>query len=392
MRKSIVYVNATAMHGGAEEVLVHIMATAQDIGYQPVLVVPGNGWLVSACQQRGIPCEVVPTIPVTSATTHWRQRLLPWMPSALRVARIARKWRAVLVHSNSPRVSYIGGLAARFAGAAAVTHAHDIYGLPFASAPQARLLAALADLFVVPSDAVAQAITSYVPRLRPRIQTLYNGWDLSLYSDVTAADVRTLFGLSPSTVVVGNVAAMHPWKGQDVLIEAFGQLRRRRPDVHLVIVGGSHGAVGESAYEASLRQRVADSGLDGAVTFTGWREDVWSLMKGFDVFVHVPTQPDPLPTAVLHAAALKGAIVAASIGGIPEIIEDGEGGMLVPPRDAERLCDVLDALISDPQLRGRLGERAQAHFLRRFSHSQLEQGLAKAYQRCLRAGASEGRV
>jgi glycosyltransferase involved in cell wall biosynthesis len=382
-RNTVLYVSPTAVHGGAEEVVVHMMDAARELGYRPVLVTIGPGWLVDRARERDIPAELVPVLPDTFQATDWRKQLRPWIPSALAIARIVRRHQAILVHSNTPRTSYHGGLGARLAGAAAVTYVHDMIGLPYGSAQQAALLTRLADWTLVPSNAVERTVLELAPRLRGRIETLYYGWDQAQYAGVQPADLHTLFGIPSGAPIVGNVAAMHPWKGQDLVITALRAVRDRLPAAHLLIVGGTQGGKQQSVYEASLRQQVADLGLSDAVTFTGWREDVWSLMKGFDLFVHAPTGPDPLPTSVIHAAALSVPILAANIGGIPEIVDAGAAGVLVPPRDAAALAEAMEALLADPARRAQLGAHAREYFLRRFTHDQFVAGLGAAYERCL---------
>jgi glycosyltransferase involved in cell wall biosynthesis/SAM-dependent methyltransferase len=382
-RGPVIYVNPTSVHGGAEEALLHMMGAAQERGYRPVLVTIGPGWLVDRAREQGILTEIVPVLPDTFQATDWRKQLRPWIPSALAIARVARRHRAIMVHSNAARTSYHGGLGARLAGVAALTHVHDMIGLPYETARQAALLTRLADWTLVPSNAVEHTLVGLAPRLAGRIQTLYNGWDQAQYSSVRPSDLHGLFNLPPGAFIVGNVAAMHPWKGQDLLITAFRILRDRLPRAHLLIVGGSQGGANQSVYEASLRQQVAEMGLSDAVTFTGWRVDVWSLMKSFDLFVHAPTGPDPLPTSVIHASALGVPILAASIGGIPEIVEDSVSGVLVPPCDAPALAAAIEALAGDPARRADLGAHARARFLSRFSHEQFVAGLASAYERCV---------
>jgi len=379
----VLYVNPTSIHGGAEEVLLHHMTVAQELGYQPVLVVPASGWLTDRCRTEGIPCELLPSLPDAVTSDHWSYQLRPWPLNAIAIAQFVRKWSAVLVHSNTPRTAYHGGLGARLSGVKAVTHVHDIVQLPYAVRPKAWLLFQLTDWTLVVSQAVERAVINYAPKFRSCIQTLYNGWDLSLYHHVLAADIRTLFQVPHTSVIIGTVAAMTPWKGQDVLIEAFRLLRMQVPYVHLIIVGGSQGGKRQSAYEAQLHQQVIDAGLGDAVTFTGWREDVWAWMKSFDIFVHVPIAPDPLPTALLHACALGSTIVASAIGGIPEIVLDGKSGLLISPNDAHALCTALTRLVANPEYRAELGRQATDHFSRRFSRQQMKEGIAFVYQQCL---------
>lgn len=382
---TILYVDPTAVHGGAEEVLVGFMDCAVELGYQPVLAVPGEGWLTDRCRDRAIPYEVVEGMPDATTSERWSQQLGPWLSTARKITQLVHKWRPIIVHSNSPRVSYHGGLGARMAGSCAtVTHIHDIYGTPFASPRKTRLLSYLADWLVTPSHAVEQAIVAYAPQLASRIQTVYNGWDMNIYAGVTPANAQRDFGAPQDALVVGCAAAMTPWKGQDILIEAFSTIQRDEPRAHLVIAGGVYGANREhEEHLRQLRQQVATLGLERCVTFTGWREDVWSLMRAFDVFVHAPTKPDPLPTALIHASALGCAIVASNIGGIPEIVMDGSGGLLVPAGDSRSLAVAITSLLRDAERRRSYGQGAHAHFLHRFSHRQMREGLTAAYESSL---------
>jgi glycosyltransferase involved in cell wall biosynthesis len=357
-----------------------------------VLVVPKEGWLTAQCQQRGINWVLLPALPDATVTENWRQQFAPWPRTATGIARIARRWRADIVHSNSPRMSYHGGLGARLAGATPVTYVHDIGDIPYKSRAKAQLLYRITDWVLTPSHAVEEAILDHAPQFKPRMQTVYYGWDMDVYADVHPADLHGLFGIPAGRLLIGSIAAMTPWKGQDVLIETFGELHARRPETHLLIVGGIYGGSRVQArFEEQLHAQVAAAGLEAAVTFTGWREDAWSIMRGLDLYVHVPRQPDPLPTSVLHASALGCAIVGSRTGGIPEIVPDGVAGLLVAPGDAADLNAALERLIVDPDLRAQLRRGAHQHFLERFSHRQMRDSLAAAYDHCLaqrRRGAS----
>ncbi len=383
--KTILYVDPTSVHGGAEEVLVRFMSGAREIGYQPVLVVPSEGWLTERCRDLDIPYEIAPSIPDATSVHTFSQQLKPWLTASRQIARAIRKWQPVIVHANSPRVSYHAGLGARFAGGVAtVTHVHDIGGIPFLSPRKAKLLGYLGDWFLTPSNAVTNVIVEAAPQFRSRVQTVYNGWDMDVYAGVQPADLTAEFGVPRDALVIGTAAAMTPWKGQDVLVEAFRALKTRHPRAHLLIVGAAYGANQEqAAYEARLRQQVAASGVADSITFTGWREDVWSLMRSFDIFVHVPKEPDPLPTAVIHASALGCAIVGTRIGGIPEIVPENTGGLIVEPGDWRMLASALDWLAAEPARRSALGQGAHAHFLARFSRRQMLDGLASAYAQTL---------
>ncbi|NNJ11443.1 glycosyltransferase family 4 protein [Chloroflexales bacterium ZM16-3] len=387
MSRRIIYLNPTAVHGGAEDALLQMMRLARGLTLEPVLVTPESGWLTDRCREQQIPCELLPSLPNIVTNDSWHTQLRPWFINAVAVAQLVRKWDACIVHSNNPRAAYHGGLGARLARVMAVTHCHDIVNIPYRSIYKARLLDWLTDWTLVPSNAVQKVIVKAVPWLAPRIRTLYNGWDSAMFDVVSKIDLRTMFGLPSDTVVIGSVAAMTPWKGQDLLIDAFRLLAPQDARLRLMLVGSAQGRPEQQRYEASLHERVAAYGLNDRVIFTGWREDALAIMKALDIVVHVPTQPDPLPTVLIQASALARPIVAAAIGGVPEIVPaDERCGLLVQPSDPSALAEALRNLVGNTVLQTELAANAHRRFLTRFSQAQMAAGLAETYQHCVPTG------
>ena len=378
----ILYVNSTAIHGGAEEALLHLVRAAVHSGHRPVLATPGDGWLPEAARASGAIIEIVPQLPEAMATDRARAQFGPWLPSALALAQVVRRHGARIVHSNTPRTAYHGGLAARLAGRRAVTHCYDILGLPYASAPKAWLLDRLSDWTLTVSDAVAAAIAGHAPRISGRMSTLYHGFDAAAVGATPPADLAALFGVPRDARVIVHASAMTPWKGQDLLVEAFRAVAAARSDTHLVLVGGSQGSGRQDRFEETLRARVASAGLGKRVTFTGWREDWCAILAAAEIFVHAPTGPDSLPLVVLHAAALGRAIVAAKTGGIPEILGEPPAGCWAPPGDATALAATIEELLADPGRRKALGAKARERAAL-FSIERMTATLADVYDRLL---------
>jgi len=389
----ILYVSSTAMHGGAEEALLDIMLAAHEIGHQPVLVTPGEGWLTQAARGFRFATETVSTLPEAMATDSWVAQFSPILPTARSIARLAKSHGAAIVHSNTPRTSYHGGLGARLAGVKAVTHCYDIVGTPYQSFARARLLEWLADWTLTISDATSAALLRNAPRFRGRVSTLYYGFSPDTDEFVTTPTYvpvwpamtprEALPDLPADALIIVCASAMTPWKGQDILVKAFQLVAPEEPRAHLVIVGGSQGSRRQDRYEADLQEQVAASGLAERVTFTGWREDWCTFVAASDIFVHAPTQPDPLPLVLLHACRLGRAVIASPMGGIPEIVgEDGAAGLLVPAGDAEALARALRALLQDAPRRASLGHAARDR-MAKFSWQAMLTTLADAYRRVL---------
>lgn len=379
----ILYVNPTAIHGGAEESLLVMMNAIRDQAIEPVLIVPNQGWLTQRCSEIGIPFEVLYGLPNPLAINTFSSQARIWIPNALAIARFARRHRAVLIHANTPRTAYQAGLGARLARLPCIVHVHDADPefLPYSKLRHRLVLTLLSDHFIAVSAATAEVLRTLLPGLHPRISVVYNGMPKQFYEDACQTDIRAELRLPSDTLLIGSISALSPWKGQDVLIRAFPAVHTRFPQARLLIVGGSQGAASQEQFAAYLRTLVAELGLNDVVHFTGWREDVVSIMRALDLFVHAPTRLDPLPTVVIHACAVGCLIVAARIGGIPEIVEDGISGLLVPPRDSAALSVAIIQALANRERLAPMRHNARQRFLQRFSVPQMIDGLLEVYKR-----------
>lgn len=157
----------------------------------------------------------------------------------------------------------------------------------------------------------------------------------------------------PSTgLLVGLFGRLTPWKGQRVLMEAVA----RMPGATMVLVGAP--LFGEHTYEAALRARAAEPDLAGRVHFLGFRADVAELMHCMDVVVHASVWAEPFGRVVVEGMLAARPVVATAAGGVKEIVDDGETGILVSPDDAPALASALNRLADEAE-RDQMGVRAR---------------------------------
>jgi glycosyltransferase involved in cell wall biosynthesis len=219
---------------------------------------------------------------------------------------------------------------------------------------------------------------------------LATGWDrperVVVVPNGVAADVapgagaatRAAFGLAPEDLVVTMVAVLRPGKGHDVAIAAVRKLRARFPRLRLLVLG-------DGPARAQVARLAAP--LGDAVMIAGWRDDVPAVLALVDALVH-PTARDALPSALLQAMAAGVPVVASAVGGIPEIVVDGETGLLVPaPPRADDVAAALGHLLSDGHLRARLGAAARQRYERAFTAERWARQLRSTYEQ---AGARPG--
>jgi glycosyltransferase involved in cell wall biosynthesis len=148
------------------------------------------------------------------------------------------------------------------------------------------------------------------------------------------------------------------------------------PDVHALVVGGALFS-GEAPYEAELRSRAELPGFAGRVHMLGARDDVPRLLAACDVVVHASVLAEPFGRVLVEAMLANRPIVATAAGGVPEVVSDGETGVLVPPGDAQALGEALDALRRDPARVAALSRRGADHARARFSRESMLAGVRR---------------
>ena len=186
----------------------------------------------------------------------------------------------------------------------------------------------------------------------PTVETLYQGLDRAAIAALGASDgVRDEFGIPDDAPLVGMVANFKPHKGHAELMRAVVKVRRAIPEVRFMLVG-----VGP--LEAGVRADAERLGVEDAVIFTGFRDDVPRILGALDVFTLASTY-EGLSIALIEAMALGKAVVVTKAGGHAEVVSDRQDGLLVPTEDVPALADGLIAVLEDGELRDRLGIAAR---------------------------------
>jgi glycosyltransferase involved in cell wall biosynthesis len=227
------------------------------------------------------------------------------------------------------------------------------------------------DCFICASDAIrSMLLADGIPAARAL--TVHEGIDIEHVAAVPAANIHAELWLPSGAPVVGNIAALVPHKGQKYLIDAAALVVREIPDARFVVVG-------EGELRPALERQIHEHHLERHVLLTGFRPDVLSLLKAFDVFV-LSSVTEGLGTSLLDAMACARPIVATRVGGIPEVVADGEVGILVPPRDPEALAGAIGGLLDDVWKRREFGRAGAQRVRARFSAAQMVAATLSVYQ------------
>jgi L-malate glycosyltransferase len=364
---------ARTWRGGQNQVLLTVNGL-RAMGHRAALVAHPDGELRHRAEEG---LELVPLAP----------RIEMDLTTAWRFARVVKRLAPDVIHAHDPHavamVSLslsLGAASARGGRMPALIAARRVdFHLKRNSFSQWKYRQV--DCFIAASEAIRQIlIADGTPA--SRTVTVHEGIDVEHVAAAPRVDVHEAFWLPHHAPVVGNVAALVPHKGQRYLIEAAHLVVQRIPDARFIIFG-------EGELRAQLERLIKEHRLEKHVLLPGFRTDVIGCMKGFDLFV-MSSVTEGLGTSLLDAMACARPIVATRAGGIPEIVEDGVTGTLVPPRDSVALATAIVRCLKDEGLRNRMGQAGVARVTERFTVEGMVAGTARVYERVAGKGHRAG--
>ena len=376
--------------GGALRCLLEMGTEIRHWGFRPLFVLPdplpGSGASSSA-----IPADTLrmrlPRPRRGRSPAQWVGGAVQTVRSCYRLARVMRRERVAVVHVNEMLDLY-GGIAARLAGVPCVWHVRaDISTWPRpAKMLFARAVGTLSSRVVVVSDSVRDRVFADQGLSTAKVRVLHDpGPDPAVFHPgLDGSTLREEFGVAEGGFLVVLVSKLVETKGHEVLVRAVPYVLRSFPEVRFVIVGGALDGDHHRRYAAHLRSLPAELGVQDAVTFAGYRDDVARIIAAADIVTHCPTHPDPFPGVVLQAMSVGRPVVASNIGGAAEQIEDGVSGVLVPPDDAIALADAISALLKDPDRRAELGRAGASRVATEFSSDAFYSKLIDIYRSLIR--------
>lgn len=216
-------------------------------------------------------------------------------------------------------------------------------------------LTRLADRIVAVSEHVLRSLLEGgVPEERAVV--IYNGIDLASFDREAQGEPTRLF--PEEDFVIGTVGSLTQLKSQETLVEAFALIAADEPRMRLLIVG-------EGPEMQNLQTQGERLGIIDKVLFAGFRKDVPGVMKRIDIYVQ-PSSYESFGIVLLEAMAARKPVIATAVGGMPEIVADGKSGFLVPHGDAAAISNVLRELMSDDDLRTKMGEKGRSIVSERF--------------------------
>jgi len=230
------------------------------------------------------------------------------------------------------------------------------------------------DLRIATSEAVRQNRITREKTPSEKIVAIPNGVDTAYFAPARweRGNSQAELGLSKDRFCIGTVARLTEAKGLKYLLLAVKRVRENIPDVTLLIVG-------DGPLREELEEYSRELGIDDAVIFTGYRNDIPRMLAAMDVFV-LASVWEGMPVSLLEAMAMQKPVVATRVGGIPEVIQDGVDGILIPPTDANELARAIINIFKDREFSDNLALNARKRIMEHFSIESTAKRIGSLYQ------------
>ncbi len=307
--------------------------------------------------------------------------------AAREVARLLRRLHADMLCCSGYKPDILGWWAARQVGVPTVSVSHGWTSATWkvrVNESCDRLVIRWMDAVVCVSEAQASKVRrAGVPE--SRIAVIHNAVDEQAFAPPMheyATQLREMFAQAPRWII-GAAGRLSPEKGFADLVEAAAQVVRRQPEVGFVVFG-------DGPLRAKLTQRIEDLGLTGRFILTGFRDDVGKFLPHLDLAV-LPSLTEGLPVILLEAFAAGLPVVATAVGGIPEVVEHGVSGALVPAGNPAQLAERIGAMLSPQTDRRNMGQAGQARVRREFTCELQSAKYQALFERLVGANAPRRR-
>ncbi len=363
--------------GGAERLMLPILKNLDRECFEPrvcALQVKDGNPIADDLRALGIPVDLILTPHLRDVTA------LPRLYGYLKDV------KADLVHTQLEMADILGNIAAKFLRLPSVSTIHTMPSQDmklkskFHQNLELSALRYFSDTIVSVSEEARKFYLNISKIPSGKLVTIYNGIDLSHFENLNYEQerikIRQEFGIPNDANLLVTVAVLRELKGIQFMVRALPSILSSDPSVYYLVVGnGSH--------REALEQEVDIAGVGNRVIFAGQRSDIPQLLAASDLFV-LPTLTEALPTVLAEAMAARLPIVASAVGGVPEMVVDGESGILLPSGDSGALAAACISLMADAERRKAMGGRGWQIVTEKFNIRAQVDSLKELYLNLIR--------
>jgi glycosyltransferase involved in cell wall biosynthesis len=388
----VLFFDHTAVLSGGEIALLRLIGGLDRQKVSPVVVLGADGPLADALRPIA-DTHILPLDPRVANTrkgslgvaslTRFRD-VCSVMAYVWRLVRFIKHNKIDLVHTNSLKSDIIGGAAGRLAARPVLWHVRDRIDndyLPRRVVPFFRFLCRTVPNYVI-ANSFATLRTLWPPGGPARLSVRRNKTEMVVVHDGTHVgdlDHQPKPALGP--VRIGLVGRICPWKGQHIFLQAAAIVRKAYPNTEFLIIGAA--LFGEHEFEEELRRLTRELALDDVVRFAGFRTDVEAAIAELDVLVHASTIGEPFGQVIIEGMAAGKPVVATDGGGVSEIVQDGDTGLLVPMADSQAMAAAISRLLANSVLANAMGCRGRKRVLDQFTVGHTARKVESVYDSIL---------
>ena len=343
---------------GAEKNVFGLSSNLRQRGHYVQTVIPGAGWLSAALLTEEIPCHTM------------NMRGIGWWKTVGYCLRQIRRNRVDVVHTHLTRAAYIGHTVGLISRKPVVTSVHidnhdNIY----------RKLAHGNNRIIAVSDYVRGVLHGLGVPSR-YIETVYNGTDFLDLDYTDPVKTKASFNLTQDKEIIGVVARICREKGSLEMVRAMKTISLVHPNAQLMFVG----KVVED-FRAELEAEIDLQGVRSKITFAGVRHDIPAIIDSFSIAA-MPSVLETFGIAALESMARGKPVVATRVGGLPEVVKDGQTGFLVDFEE-NKIAEAISALLSNKELRDSMGNKGRQAVAEQFTLNHMVDRFETVYNRCM---------
>lgn len=370
MKTRVLWIIDSLGHGGAERMTLSILEKFNrekfDLRVCTLQVKQGNP-IGKELEKIGIPVDVV-EIPVLRRLSNLPKLII-----------YIKKHDPDIIHTQLEFADTLGSIASKLLGKPCISTQHTL-GNPQSGSDYWRNQLTWFSLRNFSTKVIAvseDARKFYIQKAgipNNKVVTIYNGIDLTRFTAVEAEVIhqkRETFKIPEGSVTFVTIAILREPKGIQYMLQAMPHILEKIPNFHYLVIG-------DGEYGETLKQLANSLGVDKNVIFAGQRKDINEILQISNCFV-LPTLTEALPTVLIEAMAARKAIIASRVGGIPEMVTDGENGLLVEPGKYEDLAKTCIKLAQDVGLRDSMASKGNTIVQEKFNIENLVETISKTY-------------
>ena len=375
---NILFLHAGAELYGSDILLLNLVKSLDKDKFNPLVILPTDGPLAQELER--VPCRVRTFELGVLRRKYYNplgfiSRAYYIFTAVIKLLFIINREKIDIVYSNTSAI-LAGALAARVCKKPHLWCVCEIIIEPkIVWKALSFIISRYSTQVIAVSTAVKNHLCQGYKNNESIVKVIPHGIDISKFSSANDEKIRKEFKISDHSLLIGMIGRVNPWKGQGYFLEVAKEILKDYKDAKFMLVGDAF--EGQEYLMDQLIEKVKELEIEESVIFCKYREDEPDILAAYDIFVLPSILPDPSPHVVLDAMAASKPIVANAHGGVTEMVEDGDTGLLVPPNNPAAMSEAILKLIKDKRLRSSMGKRGRKRLEEKFSQQRFVREIEK---------------